>query len=542
MRQRLICIVLILVAANLKAQQPLEATSRLYDLNFTVQELDTAQPYVQKHMESIDRIRKHALDNAVPPALYFNPLPYGFTPDKNQIEIKWPLPENISRPPTDEGLNFLSVLELAGLIKTQQITSLELTQHFLKRLKAHGPTLQCVVSVTEELALQQARRADQELAAGLYRGPLHGIPYGAKDLFAVPGFPTSWGATPFKDQVRSDTATIVQKLEEAGAILVAKLTLGALAMGDVWYGGTTKNPWNLELGSSGSSAGSASATVAGLVPFAIGTETRGSIVSPSTRCGATGLRPTYGSVSRAGGMALSWSMDKVGPICRNATDCALIFAAIVGSDGKDYTVIDAAFNYDATLDPHTLKVAYFEDLFAASNYNSKNDSISLAKLRGLGVELIPISWDISVPVDALGFILLAEAAASFDELTRSNQDDLLVRQDRWAWPNTFRHARFIPAVEYIQANRIRWELIQQLHQLLKSYDVIITPTYGGDQLLATNLTGQPVISVPNGFSEDGTPTSITFLGNLFDEEKIIRFAEFFQAATDHEDVHPEAFK
>ena len=516
--------------------------SGIFGLPFTQDELDSLRQGVRDLGDNYQEMRAIDIDNGTPPALYFNPLPWGFVPNKKQEKIDWQIPTDIKRPATDADLSFMSISQLASLLKSRQITSLELTKHFLSRLKRHAPTLQCAVTITEELALRQAERADAEIAAGKYRGLLHGIPYGAKDLLAVPGYPTTWGAEAYKDQTRNETATVVKKLEAAGAILVAKLTLGALAMGDVWFGGITKNPWNLEQGSSGSSAGSASATVAGLVPFAIGTETRGSIVSPSTRCGATGLRPTFGTISRAGAMALSWSMDKIGPICRNAKDCAIVFDAIRGVDQKDYTVIEAAFNYKPDKPIHQLKVAYFEDLFEQNRFNYEHDNQTLNTLRSMGIDLIPITWHIDLPVSAIGFILTTESATAFDQLTRSGADDLLVRQMKRAWPNIFRQARFVTAVEYLQANRIRTLLINQLHQLLKEFDVIITPTFGGDQLLATNLTGQPVIVVPNGFRNDGTPTSITFLGNLFEEEKIIRLAEAYQEATDFEDKHPTKFK
>jgi Asp-tRNA(Asn)/Glu-tRNA(Gln) amidotransferase A subunit family amidase len=407
-------------------------------------------------------------------------------------------------------------------------------------LKKYGDTLQAVITVTEKLAMEQARKADADLASGIYRGPLHGIPYGAKDLLAVPGYRTTWGAKPYEKQVIGEKATVISKLEEAGAVLVAKLTLGALAWGDVWYGGVTKNPWDLEQGSSGSSAGSASATAAGLVPFSIGTETWGSIVSPSTRCGNTGLRPTFGRVSRSGAMALSWSMDKIGPICRTAGDCAMVFDAIRGSDKIDFTVIDAPFNFDGSSDIGDLRVGYFVDAFEKSEFNRLNDSLTLATLRSIGVDLYPVALEIGTPVNVLDFILSAEAAAAFEELTLSGRDDEMVRQIRRAWPNVFREAQFIPAVQYIQANRHRTILIQEMHQLMQDYDVIITPSFGL-QLLTTNLTGHPCVVLPNGFVE-GRPTSVTFLGNLFGEDKILKLAMAYQEATDFENQHPSFFK
>ncbi len=517
----------------------LRIAATLIGLDFTTEELHQLKESVSGRYRDYQAIRAIPLDNSIAPALYFNSLPRGFSiPSDQPRQIAWKFPE-IEKPDNPDDLAFYSILELASLIRSRKISALELTEFFIGRLKKYGDTLQCVVTMTNELAKDHARRADSLLQAGVYLGPLHGIPYGIKDLFAVPGYKTTWGARPYQDQVIEETSDVVQKLEAGGAVLVAKLTLGALAMGDVWFGGVTKNPWKLDQGSSGSSAGSASATVAGLVPFAIGTETRGSIVSPSTRCGATGLRPTFGRVSRTGAMALSWSMDKIGPICRSAEDCAIVLDEIRGS-GRDYSAVDAAFPYDPDLDVRQLKVGYFKNLFDSSA-TAKSDQKVLSDLEKIGIRATPLEYQVSMPVAAMGFILTTEAAAAFDELTRSGQDDLLVNQLNYSWPNIFRAARFVTAVEYIQANRLRALLIEEFHQLIKDYDVIITPTYGGTQLLTTNLTGQPVISLPHGFAEDGTPQSITFLGNLYDEHKILALAKAWQEITPHEDRHPPAF-
>jgi Asp-tRNA(Asn)/Glu-tRNA(Gln) amidotransferase A subunit family amidase len=431
----------------------------------------------------------------------------------------------------------------SGNKQTRSGSALALTEFFLNRLKKYDPKLHCVVSLTEDYAIEQAKKMDVELAAGKDRGILHGIPFGAKDLFSFPGYPTTWGAGAYKEQELDETAGIIQKLEDAGAVLVAKTTLGALAMGDVWFADTTLNPWNLEEGSSGSSAGSASATAAGLLPFAIGTETWGSIVSPSTRCGTTGLRPTYGRVTRSGAMALSWSMDKVGPICRSALDCAIVFDAIRGLDPADKTLFDAGFTWPGEVDLSELKIGYFESAFDEDYGVSGFDKQTRRVLRRLGAELIPVELDDpELPTQALSFILRAEAAAAFDDLTRSDRDTLLVRQHRFAWPNIFRTARYITAVEYIQANRIRHDLIEAYHQKMKEFDVVVTPSFqGGNQLLATNLTGHPVVVVPNGFKKSGSPTSISFLGKLFDEGTILAVAAAYQEATDFHKERPELF-
>ena len=389
--------------------------------------------------------------------------------------------------------------------------------------------------------MAQAKLADEEIARGFYRGPLHGIPYGVKDLLAVEGYPTTWGAMPFKDQVISETATVVNKLNEAGAVLVAKLSMGALAWGDVWFEDTTRNPWNLDQGSSGSSAGSGAATAAGLVAFSIGTETLGSIVSPSTRCGVTGLRPSYGRVSRYGAMALSWSMDKIGPMCRSALDCALVFEAIQGPDNLDPTLYDLPFSFPQEQSLSEMKIGYLSDYFTPESNSWKNDSVSLEVFRSLGALLEPISLPDDLPVQAMGIILSSEAAAAFDELTRSDKDSLLVRQNRRAWPNVFRSSRFIPAVEYIQANRYRTLLIQKMYETLKEFDAVICPSFGGSQLTITNLTGHPCVVFPNGYNRLKSPTSISIIGNLFEEGILLRLAEAYQQATPFEGEHPPLF-
>ncbi len=519
----------------------LQIMADLIGLDFNQAELDSLRTRVYHRRSDYEQLRRFELDNQTPPSLYFNPLPDGFSvPTGLDSEIEWQYP-TANLPESESDLAFYSILELAALIKSKTISSTDLTTIFLDRLKKYGDTLKCVVTLTEERAYEQARQADSLLSEGTYLGPLHGIPYGAKDLFSVPGYKTTWGAMPYKDQVRSESSDLIERLDRAGAVLVAKLSLGALAMGDVWFGGTTKNPWNLDQGSSGSSAGSASATVAGLVPFSIGTETWGSIISPSTRCGATGLRPTFGRVSRAGAMALSWSMDKIGPICRSAEDCAIVFDAIRGK-GKDYTSVDAPFPYDQTSSLSGMRVGFFKNLFDSTTYSRESDSLALMVLEEMGVKPEPLDYDLKQPVGAMSFILTAEAAAAFDDLTRSNEDELLVRQTHAAWPNIFRAARYVTAVEYIQANRMRTLLLNDLHKLIKDYDVIITPTFEGTQMLATNLTGHPAISIPHGFAEDGTPRSITFLGNLYEEHKILALAHAFQEHTEYENKHPEMFK
>lgn len=510
-------------------------------LEFTEAERDSLMENVRNHLSSYRNTRDVKVQNSVAPAIQFNPLPGWMEIVKEQKRHNWGIPKDVKIPEDKSKLAFYSVAELASLFQSQQITSVELTKLYLDRLKKYGDTLKCVITLTEELALEQARKADEEIKQGIYRGPLHGIPYGLKDLIKVEGYKTTWGAEPYKSQELDGNATVYNKLKEAGAVLVAKLSMGALAWGDVWFGGVTKNPWDLMQGSSGSSAGSASATAAGLVGFSIGTETWGSIVSPSTRCGASGLRPTFGRVSRAGAMALSWTMDKIGPICRTAKGSAMVFDAIKGSDNIDLTVKDYPFNFDATKDIEELKVGYVKELFDNDYGFQENDSIALEEMRSMGVELHEVSLPDNLPVSSLGFILDAEAAAAFDKLTRTNQDDQLTRQVKNAWPNVFRSARFIPAVEYIQANRIRRMLMDEVNKIFQDYDVIVTPSFGGNQLLMTNLTGHPCVVIPNGFDDEGHPQSISFIGNLYNEGPLLELANAFQEATNHEDKHPEFF-
>jgi len=518
-----------------------QLAQKIIDLEFSESEIDSMLESLNNYRSSYQDIRMIDIGNEVAPRLYFDPRPQGFQCNSQQEDIEWELPRAGEELPEDiEELAFYPVSHLALLIKNRKITSVELTEMYLKRLKKYGDTLQCVVTLTEESALKQAAKADQEIAKGIYRGPLHGIPYGVKDLFAVEDYKTTWGAAPYKNQQIENTATVVNKLEEAGAVLVAKLTLGALAMGDVWFGGVTRNPWDLDQGSSGSSAGSASATAAGLVGFALGTETWGSIVSPSTRCGVTGLRPTFGRVSRSGAMALSWTMDKVGPIARNAYDCALVFDVIRGADEKDPSTTNFPFNYqDNKITDY--KVGYLKSYFKEEYRGHGNDSITLDVLKELGVTLHEVELPSDLPVNSLAIILEAEAAAAFDDLTRSNKDDELTAQHQYAWPNTFRSARFIPAVEYIQASRLRDRLIEKFNQVIKEYDIIITPSYGGDQLLMTNLTGNPCVVIPNGFDDEMHPTSISFIGNLYDEAALLNFAKHYQEATKFHQLQPDFF-
>ena len=524
---------------NIINREVVGEAEKLLGLGFSPAKAELMLPGLRNQLEDFRALRQFPLSNSVPPALQFNPIPVGMKLERTRKKFRLSPSPRVKRPENLEALAFYSIAELAVLIKTRQISSDELTRFYLDRLKRYGPKLECVIHLTETLALVQARRADAELAAGRYRGPLHGIPYGAKDLLAVPESPTTWGASPYTNQIIPLKATVIERLEQAGAVLLAKTTLGELAMGEVWFGGMTRNPWNLKDGSSGSSAGSCAATAAGLVPFAIGSETLGSIVSPCDRCGVTGLRPSYGRVSRTGAMALSWSMDKIGPICRTVEDCAIVFNAIYGPDEHDQTLYDVPFNYDPRIKLSQLKIGYLENDFAKEKGERRQHSQdTLQKMRDLGAELLPVEWP-DYPVENLSFVLSTEAAAAFDELTRSGAEDLLVQQKAGSWPNTFRRRRFVPAVEYLQAQRIRYLLVQDTAKVFDKVDVIIVPSFAGRSLLLSNLTGHPCVVLPNGFTQTGTPTSICFIGKLFGEANLLAVAKHYQDAGDFHRRFPQ---
>lgn len=543
--------VLILMNAAVQAQDTLSkkdipAAARLFDLNFTQKEIDSMYAGVKENIGVYQRMHQQTLANHIAPTLSHSAILPGMVFNEKQEKIEWNIPKKTVLPADKNELAWYSIPQLAALLKSKKISSTELTKIFIERIKKYGDSLQCVISVTENIAMEEAAKADAEIAAGKYRGPLHGIPYGLKDLFAVKGTKTTWGAEPYKNQVIEEDAFVYTKLKEAGAVLVAKFTLGALAMGDYWYGGRTKNPWNTRFGSSGSSAGSASATVAGLVPFAIGTETWGSIISPASTCGATGLRPTFGAISRSGAMTLSWSLDKIGPICRSAEDAAIVFNYIRGTDGKDMSAEQKPFNYKPDADIKKMKIGYAKNYFDRITDTSRTEWKVLETYRAMGVELIPVDFPDSAvyPFNIMDVVISAECAAAFDDFTRNNVDDLMTRQGLFDWPNTFRVSRFVPAVEYINANRHRNILMQKVNEAISQYDVIICPTRGsGNQSAITNLTGHPVVCVPTGFDKrTNTPTSISFIGKLFDEASILAAAKHYQDKTGWDEMHPPAFK
>ena len=510
----------------------------LIGISLTQDERDTLLTGLLLNKNKYDTLRMLELTNDVPLPLYFNPLIEGESIPKGNDEYlfeEFP----IKKPSKIEDCAFYTIGQLAYLIRTRQITSEELTRMYIERLKEYGPQLECVITITEELGIKQARKADEEIKNGRYLGPLHGIPYGAKDLLAVSGYKTTWGANTHKDQIINETATVIKKLGNSGAVLIAKLTLGALAWGDIWYGGNTRNPWDIEKGSSGSSAGPGSATATGLVALSLGSAHWGSIISPSSVNGVTGLRPSFGTVSKSGAMALSWSMDKLGPMCRSVDDCALVYNAIKGQDKIDHSVVDVPFQVPNKKELTSLRVGYIKSAFE-NEKTTLNDKNVLLKLKELGFDLIPIELP-EFPTNSLSFLLNVEAAAAFDELTRNNSDDLLVRQKKWAWPNIFRQARHVPAVEYIQANRARVLLNQKTADLFLNIDVYVAPSFWKDNLLRTNLTGHPCVVLPNGFNEEGLPTSISFIGNLYKDGQVIAVSQAYQSKTDWHKKYPPGF-
>tara|TARA_B100001121_G_scaffold1813_1_gene1580 strand:+ start:4575 stop:6200 length:1626 start_codon:yes stop_codon:yes gene_type:complete len=498
---------------------------------FKDEQINTMTNYIERNKSGYIEMRGYQLDNDVTPALKYsipNNLNNNFSYDISS--------DSLGLPKNKREIAHLQISELAYLIKNKKISSLELTEIYLNRIKKLDKKINAFVTITETLAIEQAKKADKEIKDGNYKGLLHGIPYGIKDLASYPKFPTTWGAMPLKNQVINKKAEVIEKLEKAGAVMLGKLSTGSLARGDVWFKGKTKNPWNLSQGSSGSSAGSASATAAGLVAFSIGTETLGSIVSPATRCGVTGLRPTFGSVSTDGFMTLSWSMDKVGPITRTAKGSAIVFNTIrnTGEKKEKKEII-----FDKKL--KKIRIGFLEELFLndTSRY-SENNNITLSLLKE-DYTLEKVSLPIDYPYSVFDIILRSEAGAFFDEFLLNNLDSNMVQQGERSRANSLRQSRLIPAVEYIQANRHRSNLISEFNSIINDYDVIISPTFGKNQMLITNLTGHPVISVPNGFDKKGNPTSISFIGNYHNEDKILYLASLYQTKTNFHRNAPSGF-
>jgi Asp-tRNA(Asn)/Glu-tRNA(Gln) amidotransferase A subunit family amidase len=561
----------------------LDCAEKVFGVDFTDAEDEAAARGVSRNLDSYEQLRAIDIPLDTEPAVTFRPYLPGRKPRPGATpgaRIKVTLQAAVARPASLDDLAFLPITALAPLIQRRQVSATDLTKMYLARLKKYGPKLNCVVNLTEDLALAQAAAADAEIRAGRYKGPLHGIPWGAKDLFATKGIPTTWGAGPFQNQVFDYDATIVERLREAGAILVAKLSMGALAQGDNWFRGQTKNPWNPDdpsprrSGSSGSSAGPGSATAAGLVAFGIGTETRGSIISPSSANGVTGLRPTYGRVSRHGAMALSWTMDKIGPMCRSVEDCALVFNAIYGPDGRDETVVDAPFAWNADVPLSSLRIGYVKHEFdqsaqgpggrgaaatapaagAAAGGGGRAGELTaeeqqrqrearltifnnvLDVYRKAGATLIPIDIPANITSisDNIGFVLSTEGAAAFDDLTRSKD---INDPSLGNWPNTFRTHRFVPAVEYIRAQRARTLLIREMDKFMSQYDAFLSTT-GSSTLGVTNLTGHPAVALKAGFVNNA-PVELMVTGRLYDEATVLRVALAFERNTSWHTMNPK---
>ncbi len=521
-------------------KEMLRQAEKLIGIELTDAQEAMALQNVSSNLDRYEALRKIDIPLDTEPATLFHPALPGkkFAAKPGKFRLSKVAPPQFN---SIEDLAFATVPQLATLIRTRKVSPVELTKMYLARLKKYGPKLNCVVTLTEELALAQATQAEREIKSGKYRGPLHGIPWGAKDLFATSGIKTTWGAEPYREQVIDYDATLVERLRDSGAVLVAKLSMGALAQGGRWFGGMTRNPWQVDedkTGSSGSSAGPAAATAAGLVGFSIGTETLGSIISPSSRCGVVGLRPTYGRISRYGAMGLSWTMDKVGPICRSVEDCAAALAATYGPDGRDLTVGDVNFNWQPDRPLAAMRIGYLKTEFDQQS-DAERKTIyqqALDALKAAGASLQPIELP-KFSVGALRIILVAEAATAFDDITRNSAINQLSGQEPGDWPNTFRSSRFIPAVEYIRAQRARRILMQKMDELMSKWDVFVSPAPGSLSLLITNLTGHPAVCVPCGFPK-GLPQSIMFTGGLYDEGAPLRVALAFEKATKWHEMHP----
>jgi len=542
-------------------------------LTFTDEDQKAMLQAVNRNLTSYEDLRKIEIPNDVAPPFYFSPLVPGMKVNRTREPLHFSTPA-VKRPTNLEDVAFWPILNLAQLLKTRQVTSAELTEMYLARLHKHNEKLNCVVTFLDELARLQARQADQEIAAGKYKGPLHGIPWGAKDIIAVKGYKTTWGSDAYKDQVLPEDASVVEMLRDAGAVLLAKLTTGELAQGDRWFGGQTKSPWNLEEGSSGSSAGPASATAAGLVGFGIGSETSGSILSPSARCGVTGLRPTFGRISRYGVMALSWTQDRLGPLCRYAEDCAIVMSVIGKPDGHDMSVSDIPFNWNARLDIKKLRVGYLKDGFEETRDAAakRNDEKTLEQFQALGVKLVPVKVP-ETPGDSLGFNV--ESGAFFDELIRTGRDKKMTNPGR---VSGFRPGRLIPAVDYLQSQRVRMMMMMKLAEATAEVDVYLVPTNTGgggagagagrgrggalasDGAATTpagrggrgginrsamgrhfsmaNSAGYPAVNIPNGFLDSGSPTAITLYARPFGESELLALAKTYQDAAGFHLKHP----
>jgi Asp-tRNA(Asn)/Glu-tRNA(Gln) amidotransferase A subunit family amidase len=529
----------------------LQDAEKIAGVVLTEAQRDIILEAVNQNAELIDAIWNVPIDNAVPPALRFSPILPGMKFDNRPASPRWSPVGDVRKPDRLEDVAFWPVARIARLVESRQVSSVALTEMYLGRLKRIGPKLHCVVNLMEEAALKQAKQADEQIAAGKYRGPLHGIPWGVKDTFATKQARTTWGTKVLEQQRFNHDATVVERLDRAGAVLVAKLSTGELTYADVWYGGQTRNPWNTEEGSDGSSAGSAAAVAAGLVGFAIGTEAGGSLVCPAARCGTTTLRPTFGRVSRHGVMSSAWSFDKVGPLCRGIEDCAMVLHAIAGPDNRDLTVVDLPFNWDAGQDVKRLRVGYLKSAFEEDWPDTEEKALAekaLARLADLGLKLVPVELPAKFPIVAAGMLAwFPEIGAAFGEFFRSGKDKQTEEKNRKMLVLAGLCGQFVPGAAAMQANRVRTLIMEAMAEVMGKVDVYVAPASRNDpwpplawlNVLLTNLTGHPAVVVPCGFTRKGMPTAISFVGGLYAEAQLLALAKAYQDATGYHTRHPK---
>lgn len=516
----------------------------LFGLAFTENEIDTLLTTLEDCLDGYRAMRRQPLPHSAVPAFHFDPRPEGFSaPTGKSVFAPSGLPE-VSMPADTQEIAFYSIPQLASLLRSGQLTSRRLTKIYLERIEQYDDTLQAVITLTTEYAFSCADQADRDFRNGTDRSILQGIPYGMKDLASFPGYPTTWGAAPYKDQFISDTAEVIRRLESAGAVMIAKLSSGELANGDTWFGGKTKNPWDLKQGASGSSAGSGAATAAGLVGFAIGTETWGSILSPSSRCGISGLRPTFGRVSRFGVMPLAWTLDKIGPMCRTPEGCAYVFKEICGLDEKDRSTTGYPYSYVAEIDPGSIRAGYLDSIISTdTTATGRNARRAISKFKTLGIQFEGASLPDQLPWSRLMYYMIrSEASSVFDDLIMRNEDDLLARKSRYSRANSLRAGELIPAVAYVQANRYRAVLMQQMDSLFHQYDVFFVLMGEENESAISNLTGHPAISVPTGFDEQGRPTSLVIIGKLYQEGVLLALANQFRQVEKYQGNVPLGFQ
>ena len=537
----------------------IKEAARFAGLEFSEAEYEAMVSQVNQNLSRIQKVRAQKIPNDVAPPFYFSPLTPGMKVDRTAAPPRFSKALLVKRPANLESVAYWSIPQLSELLRTRQATSLELTQMYLQRLQRYNGKLNCVVTMLDELAIAQAKQADAEMASGKHLGPLHGIPWVCKDIVSVANYPTTWGSAVYKHQVFDYDASIVEMLRDAGAVLLAKVVTGELAGNDIWYGGRTNNPWKLDEGSTGSSAGTAAAVAAGCAPFGIGTETGGSILSPSARCGVTGLRPTFGRISRYGVMTLSWTQDRLGPMCRYVEDCAIVMSVIAKADGRDLSVSDIPFAWDAHFDWRKLKVGFLPDAFGDTNRVpdwKTNDAATLQKLKSMGVRLVPVKVpDFDTELTSLS----VESAVFHAKLLSSPDYEKLT--DKY-YSERAKIGRLIPAVDYLQSQRLRSIMMKELAEATAAVDVYLAPSTNGNprspgdarppvpapppnvsqrHFQMANLACYPGLAVPNGFANTGAPTSILFMAQPYNEGKLLALAKAYQDATDFHLRQPPLF-